>query len=247
MKILSWDVGLRTLSYCIVEGCVAGDAVTVDVHAWDAVDVQVDADVPDGAQQTGTQRSGKRKKMETVSIEDGAKMLCDALHRRHASFDGVDVVIIEQQPAGGHNRHSNVRMKVMSHVIQMYFYTRGLHVPPAPAVTFVSPSSKLVEMDRTAPPSAAGGGGDEAAAAPTRKTISQQYTRNKKFAVAKAGELVQQLLPADNTLRRMFEAASTAKKDDLADAFLLGYYYALKHVKPSRKAQKRVKARQASL
>jgi hypothetical protein len=242
MKILSWDVGLRTLSYCIVEGRVAGDAVTVGVHAWDAVDVQVDAEAPEGAQQTGTQRSSKRKKMETVSIEDGAKMLCDALHRRHASFDGVDVVIIEQQPAGGHNRHSNVRMKVMSHVIQMYFYTRGLHVPPAPAVTFVSPSSKLVEMDRTAPPSASAAEGDgDGAAAPTRKTISQQYTRNKKFAVTKASELVQQLLPEDNTLRRMFEAASTAKKDDLADAFLLGYYYVLKHVKPPRKAQKRAK------
>lgn len=237
MKILSWDVGLRTLSYCIVEGRVAGDAVTVDVHAWDAVDVQVDAEAPQGAQQTGTQRSGKRKKMDAVSIEDGAKMLCDALHRRHASFEGVDVVIIEQQPAGGHNRHSNVRMKVMSHVIQMYFYTRGLHVPPAPTVTFVSPSSKLVEMDRSVPPPA---DGDEAAA-PTRKTISQQYTRNKKFAVTKTAELVQQLLPEDNPLRRMFEAASTAKKDDLADAFLLGYYYALKHVKPPRKVQKKVK------
>lgn len=240
MKVLAWDVGLRTLSYCVMSAtwCTQAQQVQYTLEKWDAIDVQVDGvdgngndDAPALATTalTGATRTGKRKKMDTVSIEDGATMLADALHRREHLFRDVDVVIIEQQPAGGHNRHSNVRMKVMSHVIQMYFYTSKLHgqMGDATRVTFVSPASKLVDMPRE--PKEEGDGAEM-----KRRTISQLYSRNKKFAVTKATELLSQMCAPDDALRNLFEAATVSKKDDLADAFLLNYYYLKKVVMPPR-------------
>ena len=55
-----------------------------------------------------------------------------------------DAIIIEQQPAGGHNKFSSVNMKVISHVIQAYFY--NLVDSARCTISFVSPASKLVEM-----------------------------------------------------------------------------------------------------
>ena len=248
MKVLAWDVGLRTLSYCVMSAswCLEAAEVQYTLEKWDAIDVQVDGDsaVAEAEQagagtstsgMTGATRTGKRKKMDAVSIEDGATMLADALHRREHLFRDVDVVIIEQQPAGGHNRHSNVRMKVMSHVIQMYFYTSKLRggMGHDTCVTFVSPASKLVEMPRESVAAEDGSGEVK------RRTISQLYSRNKKFAVTKATELVAQMCAPDHALRNLFEAASVSKKDDLADAFLLNYYYLKKSVVPPRCARQK--------
>lgn len=243
MRVLAWDVGLRTLSYCVMSAswCTEAQQLQYTLELWDAIDVQVDGDAQAQAGElTGATRTGKRKKMDAVSIEDGATMLADALHRRAHLFADVDAVIIEQQPAGGHNRHSNVRMKVMSHVIQMYFYSSKLHghMGAGTDVTFVSPASKLVDMPRE-PRAQATDGGEGEVTEVKRRTVSQLYSRNKKFAVTKATELVQEMCAADHSLRHLFEAATVSKKDDLADAFLLNYYYLKKHVTPPRSAKKR--------
>lgn len=242
MKVLAWDVGLRTLSYCVMSAIWSTEAQQLQytLELWDSIDVQVDGNNSDASTPvsalTGATRTGKRKKMDAVSIEDGATMLADALHRRAHLFADVDVVIIEQQPAGGHNRHSNVRMKVMSHVIQMYFYTSVLHgqMGDATRVTFVSAASKLVDMPREPRKAAASGTGEV-----KRGTISQRYSRNKKFAVTKTAELVTDMCLSDHPLRNLFEAAAVSKKDDLADAFLLNYYYLNKCVVPPRAPKSR--------
>jgi hypothetical protein len=249
MKVLSWDVGLRTLSFCLLSGewCAETQTVKYTVHEWDSVDVQVDGvatpappppppgrkrkaatDIiaPDAATSvttlTGTKKTGQRKKMDAVSVEEGARMVCDAIHRRATShgFTDADTVIIEQQPAGGHNRHSNVRMKVMSHVIHMYFYVRGLLSGSNASVAFVSPASKLVGMKKEE--------------SDKEKTVGQLYGRNKKYAVHKTTELLGGMReqPGNQPWHTLFESSTVSKKDDLADAFLLGYYYLSKHVAP---------------
>lgn len=232
--VLAWDVGLRTLSYCVMTGTwsAADSCVHYTIHHWDAVDVQLEAGhVPE--QLTGAKKSGTRKKVDTVSVEEGARMVCDAVHRRAAEqFDRVDTVIIEQQPAGGHNKHSNVRMKVMSHALQMYFYVRNL-VQPAPArqqqVCFVSPASKLVDMKKDAE-------------VDKEKSVGQLYTRNKKYAVHKTAELL--LTPglaaeANRAWRALFDSSNVSKKDDLADAFLLNFYYLQKQLTPKKSAKRK--------
>lgn len=225
MRVLSWDVGLRTLSYCLLEATWVQDRLVFAIHEWDSIDVQSEtgSSSNDVVTLTGAANTRKRKKMDTVSIEDGAKMVADAIHRRAHLFVTADVITIEQQPAGGHNRHSNVRMKVISHAIHMYFYSRGLVLPDvaAPDVTFVSAASKLKDMKKDLE-------GEETEG----KTVSQLYSRNKKYAVRKTGELLVTVQPEQHMTKTLFQSASSSKKDDLADSFLLAYYYLLKHVKP---------------
>lgn len=237
MKVLSWDVGLRTLSYCLLEGTWVQDRLVFTMHEWDSIDVQSEAD-GNVVALTGAANARKRKKMDTVSIEDGARMVADAIHRRVPLFSNVDVVTIEQQPAGGHNRHSNVRMKVISHAIHMYFYARGLLLPAqaAPDVTFVSAASKLKDMKK-----------DLEGEDTEGKTVSQLYSRNKKYAVHKAAELLATVLPEAHVTKTLFQTACSSKKDDLADSFLLAYYYLLKHVKAPPAPKRAVKGRSRSV
>jgi hypothetical protein len=243
MRVASWDVGLRTLSYCILVGVWTGEQVEVKVEQWDSIDVQTDeASAPEVGAARGAASVAKRAKGEVLSVERGAELLMDTLHRRAELFDGVDAIIVEQQPAGGHNRQGNVRMKVMSHAIQCYFYTRALLRGGArPVITFVSPASKLVEMQRT--PRTAEEGTEGGAA-------KQQYKQNKQFAIAKTGELLTTVLKDSTAAVSLFQSSNLGKKDDLADSLLLGYYYLLKQVargarvaaKDSKVAEKEAKA-----
>lgn len=242
-SVLSWDVGLRTLSYCHMEAAWSAEreTITVRIIGWDAVDVQVEQ--PSGAEGgggggtsgkkrkaealTGAKTSGTRAKVDAVSVEEGARLICNAIHRRAPQFQNVDHVVIEQQPAGGHNRHSNVRMKVMSHAIHMYFYVSQLvSGVTGTDVSFVSPASKLVDMKKDV-----GEEGD-------KKSVSQLYARNKKYAIAKTAELLASpaLTCYENNVawRSTFDSATVSKKDDLADAFLLGYYFLLKQLTPKK-------------
>lgn len=244
---------MRTLSYCIVETdetAPTSSRFSFDITAWDSIDVQVDDDsatdtdtnlnttsTSSGAP-TGVGRPSKRAKAAVaVSVHDAAKMLMDTLHRRaDVLAHGVDAIIIEQQPAGGHNAQSNVRMKVLSHAIQCYFYTRGLlsHVFVPPAILFVSAISKFVEMPKPKRVSASRAVVSAAVSAEVsvaavkdvkKPRVVSAYVRNKKYAVAKTGELLTQQLPIDHPARRLLGSTSTKKKDDLADSFLLGYYF----------------------
>lgn len=194
MRVLAWDVGLRTLSFCLMDD--------TDVVQWRSIDVQGDK--------------------KTVSIEEGAVLIMQALHG--LTFGPVDSIIIEQQPAGGHNQHSNVRMKVMSHAIQCYFYTRALVEGNSSTVTFVAASSKFSERPK--------------AEKKATDTVHLKYTNNKKYAVVKVQELLSATLPTDHAARVMFEGTTVKKKDDLADAYLLAHYFLHKQQAPRRKKPK---------
>jgi len=218
MRVLAWDVGLRTLSYCLLEGTYQEEQehVPITVVEWGIIDVQNDTENAETA-------PSRRVKAPTITVEESARMMIHTLHQRaHLADAPTHAVVIEQQPAGGHNRHSNVRIKVMSHVIQSYFYTRGIvqNVTP-PVVTFVSPASKLVDMKNEKNK-------------PEGEEKQTKYVQNKKYAVRKTAALLDTEVVCADSAKQTFEAAR-GKKDDLADAFLLGYYYLLKHEKPKRR------------
>jgi|694.fasta_scaffold00628_41 hypothetical protein len=250
MKVLSWDVGLRTLSYCLIE-TVEGSSTRFHIIDWDSIDVQVDNDEESAP---GTIRPSKRIKTAAVSIEQGARLIMDALHRRAAVLaEGVDAIIIEQQPAGGHNQQSNVRMKVMSHAIQCYFYTRAIvgHTFIIPTITFVPANSKFCEKPKAS--RNAGDDSNDTADGTSEPTDAQaapsRYSQNKKYAVVKTRELLEANVPApgcpdldNDKARLMFESITTKKKDDLADSFLLGFYYLRKQAAGAAPKVKRARA-----
>ena len=269
MRVLSWDVGLRTLSYCLIEADVASEDKHFNIVEWDSIDVHVDGVNGEGVNDavsvsavlgsmvavpvltkkgSGVGRAAKRVKTAAVSIEEGARLILDALHRRHDMLiDKVDAVVIEQQPAGGHNQHSNVRMKVMSHAIHCYFYSRNISATPPrhTPITFVPASSKFEEKTKEpktkrrpvaaveSPTESSDKSGAESviesvvesASSATGPSLHTQYSKNKKYAVEKTGELLRDGLATTDRSRIFFESTSTKKKDDLADSFLLGYYF----------------------
>jgi len=72
------------------------------------------------------------------------------------------------------------------------------------------------------------GGDSEREEESSRKAMGQRYRKNKQFAVHKTHELL--LLTSDIRALKILDDAGK-KKDDLCDAFLLGYYYAVKNLK----------------
>ena len=211
MKVLSFDIGTRTLSYCMLEH-VEG---VLTVCAWETIDVHAEAGLSEKAKPT---------------MKEDAEYVLDTLGRRKAMFwsHAPDAVIIEQQPAGGANRFSSVRMKSISHVVHGYFYALqrardgdgmgmdGCIVP----VQFVSPSSKLVGMDKgeTSKHTKARQEGD-------RTAMGVKYRLNKQYAVDATATLLATMEgPRGQVARDTFEAASP-KQDDLSDCFMLAYAF----------------------
>lgn len=220
MKVLSFDVGTRTLSYCVLQHDDAASSLVV--HAWETVDVHTEAQLSEKAKPT---------------MKEDAEYVMNALHARKTHLWSLhpDVVIIEQQPAGGTNRFSSVRMKCLSHVIHAFFYnqqlepTCGMHADGSRVpVTFVSPSSKLTGMpsSTSTPPTSQN----------DRSAMSAKYRRNKQYAVDMTALLLNNLEPGVRAqmARTTFENAR-GKQDDLSDCFMLAYAYAQKHENKSKK------------
>lgn len=225
MKVLSFDIGTRTLSYCILERV---DGTVFPPHAWETIDVHAEANLSDKAKPT---------------MKEDSEYVLNAIHRRRNTFWMAQphAVIIEQQPAGGANRFSSVRMKSISHVVHAYFYTtqldgRGMGVDGSVVpVSFVSPSSKLVGMDKTETVEqiAARQDGD-------RTAMGAKYRRNKRHAVDTTAAMLAEM---DNSIAtdvaRATFAAAAPKQDDLSDSFMLAYAYATKE--ETRNVRKRVR------
>ena len=121
-RVLSWDVGIINMAYCLLERDETG---AVQIHAWDMLDL------------SGRDSNNKKKKLPTLD-----KIRCDLMVqleglRRRGILEGVDEVIIENQPAQ--------RMKILAGCLYDYFFIRGCvdRGTNAVKVSFVSARIKL--------------------------------------------------------------------------------------------------------
>lgn len=222
MRVLAFDVGTKTLSYCLLG--VSEEAQPV-VHAWETINVHEEAGLASKAKPT---------------MREDAEYTMNSLHARVQDIWELapDVVVVEQQPAGGRNMFSSVRMKCLSHVIHAFFHTYQLmksgtiDIP----VSFVSPSTKLTGMDagETREDVKARQGGD-------RRAMGAKYRKNKKHAVETTAAVLATL---DDTERahaaRLTFAAAVGKQDDLSDAFMLALAHGRKLTgkRPTRKRKR---------
>ncbi len=164
-KVLSFDMGYKNLAYCVLDD--------KKITTWKCVNII----------------EGKSKaKKPSIAI------LCEALidHLQQEELE-ADKVLIEQQPVGFHKR-SNTGMKVLSHVLQGYFYNKGIKV------SFVSPKRKLK-------------GCPDCKGKPTK----ERYKIHKQYAIDQARE---HLKTEGTEWVDVFEKAD--KQDDLADCLLQG-------------------------
>lgn len=167
---LSFDLGYKNLAWCVVE---KEDNEDFRILEW-----RVD-DIVEGF---------------TKAKKPGIDKLTECMARHLQTMEpltaGVTDVLIEIQPVGFHRR-SNTAMKVLSHVIQAYYFQRGLKVK------FVSPKLKL---------------GLPGCPATKGLKAKERYALHKAFAIDKCRELVPE------GWRERFEAWK--KKDDAADCLL---------------------------
>jgi hypothetical protein len=124
MKVLSFDVGIINLAYCIFE------TTTSKILHWGIIDLKVhgfSGKVPSG--NGALAKSANDIHISLIHELDTLKFLLD-----------VDYVVIEKQPS------FNPKMRIIGGCLQSYFYIRGIVDKPHQKITsieFFSPKHKL--------------------------------------------------------------------------------------------------------
>lgn len=172
-QVISFDVGIVNLAIWIGH---VNDAEQYVTHHWELVDLNANG-----------------------TLANACTRLVDALHERADVFaadgDALPTVVIESQP------DTNVKMKVLSHVIQTWFY---VHWKGEANVKFVSARSKLSVYTK-----------------PLHDDVvqySNAYRYRKDLSVAHTRELMKE--HGEAHWLQFLDAH--CKKDDLADAYLQG-------------------------
>ena len=124
MKILSFDVGIINLAYCIF------DSETNKILKWGIIDLKVhnfSATVPSG--RASIAQAANDIHITLIKCLDSLSILLD-----------VDYVVIEKQPS------FNPKMRIIGGCLQSYFYIRGIVDKTSEKITsieFFSPKHKL--------------------------------------------------------------------------------------------------------
>ena len=117
MKILSFDVGIINLAYCIF------DSETKKIVYWEIINNEI---------------KNFNAKISSSGVADLYINLIKNLDQRPYLLD-VDIVLIEKQPS------FNPKMRIIAGCLQTYFYIRGVvdRTPSIKSVEFFSPKNKL--------------------------------------------------------------------------------------------------------
>ena len=217
MKILSFDVGIKNLAYCLL------DTEDKSILDWGIINISVD---------TTCDHVNKGKccdKTATKIIKDGEFKLCTGhtklkcykdkkmknppkLENRMLSlgkqivnkldektnFLNMDVVCIENQPA-----LKNPTMKSVQMIIYSYFLMNG----KAKDIQMINARNKLKVY--TGPI--------------INCDIKESYKRNKILAIKYCDYMIRENIHIDKVYHTLYDESK--KKDDLSDAYLQGIYY----------------------
>jgi hypothetical protein len=215
MRVLSWDVGIYNLSYCILEK----KDDDIKIIGWDIVNL-VDNE--------------QMKKNRNLLFEN---IPCK-LHEIPALLDGIDIVVIENQPS-----LKNPQMKSIQMILYSYFLILGKTIGNGEQsksyidkIDFCSATNKLKVYDgpeiilEEKPKKKKN---DQPAVITTEEVVvvekkakkgsAIKYADKKRLAIEHAKYF---LLKQEAHYLDFFNTHK--KKDDLADSFLQGVYYCKK-------------------
>jgi len=239
MRIISFDIGIRNLAYCIMKttpSTSANDASEskseeqkthpwsiLTIEAWECVDVLTDS---------GCKAADCKK----VSMDRVAQHVTSTLHRRENLFfkEPIDYILVERQV------RKAPRNMMTSMAVLCYFLNYNLHQSPEhpvqiPRPVLVSAAGKLsVNVE---PACFASNTAVHHFANDKSLNASQNKTRRKNKAI----ELCKTILDFTPSLQSWKSFFIRGKKDDKADSFLQGLYYLqnIMPTKPTRKKRKR--------
>ena len=212
MRVLSFDVGVKSLSLCVLEFTpVDGGDPELNILQWETINVHQENDVAPKAKTT---------------MKQDSECVINSLQTRIEQLwaHDLDHVIIENQPGSSVNKFSSTRMKILSHTIHTVFFMKANSGARPIPVEFVSPSSKLAGMqfNESKEDTALRQAGD-------RRTMGAKYRKNKQHAVDVTTQLLAHMGDSEETHQaRLTFARATPKQDDLSDAFLLAYAFGVK-------------------
>lgn len=223
MLVHSYDVGVRNLAQCVLR--VTKDdtlprGVRVDIVHWRILDCATAA----GAQARNLNTAKIDEITSICSVAWGR--LCDKIVALDP-YGAPDQVFIELQP-----KTLNNKMQVVSYLLQSFllsnFVARCPDRSDPPRVEFVHADLKLQEADfseffATNNASRARSEGRRMTKAERLQDKDKKYDLNKKHAKAQTPVVLRE--SGAEKWADWFEAQG-GKRDDLADAFLMGYYRA---------------------
>jgi hypothetical protein len=188
MRILSFDVGIINLAYCIFE------STTSKITHWGIIDLCDRCD------------KATVKVKFSAKVPSGNKTIAKAANDIHItlikSLDNspflleVDYVVIEKQPS------FNPKMRIIGGCLQSYFYIRGIvdkNVDKISSIEFFSPKHKLKCYT-----------GPELT---LESKVKSKYAQTKKMGILIARSKLNELNETSD-FKQLFETSK--KKDDLA-------------------------------
>lgn len=212
MKLISIDVGLRNFAWCVMHRSPTTEpqwqgppwhGFSVQIDDWEVIDIVA----------LNTQETVNLNETDIATIVPWFVASLDA-HSAALCPPDLELAMIEAQPTGhmlpGGKSISNIKTKVLSHLLQAFYVQRGI------TVKFVSPACKLRDAKHLM---------EDAA----------DYSNHKKAAVKLTLESLK-LLEAKWLAHFQHQKR---KKDDLADAFLQGVCGDLTEKKKTTKRKRR--------
>ena len=224
MKILSFDVGIKNLAFCLL------DEKDYTIEDWGILNISIEPTCQHCNQKTGIccdktakfittdefhlcsshkslkfYKNYKLKKIQKVknpTLEIGKKMV--QLLNDKPEFLNVDVVIIENQPA-----LKNPTMKTVQMLLYSYFLVNGVTIEEKPLnnIEMINARNKLKAYN-----------------GPTVECeIKDKYKRTKFLGVKYCDIMINENSKIDEKYKKMFK--DSKKKDDLSDAYLQGIYW----------------------
>ena len=201
MRFLSVDLGVRNLAWCVMTRMPSKAEAwkappfhgqEVQVHHWRVIDVLQEAGMTEEVN------------LNEVDIAFCVPWFVAAVKKFWAEMtDGVTLACLEAQPTArimtGGRAVSNIRTKVLSHILQAMLLEQGI------AVKFVSPSKKLKD-------------------AVDLMVDASSYREHKKAAIALTDSCIATVSEDWTAHWRGIKG----KRDDMADAFLQGVCCSLK-------------------
>lgn len=182
MRVLSFDVGTRTLSLCIMEDKT--------VHLWTILDLH-----------------GEDKKLTMHDLSERAVAALKNL--RLFETWAPQAVLIETQRGG---KFGNATMVSMSHVIHAFCLTASAYLGVSVPVIFMSPTAKVTAAVSVLPPEQLAKPSEVSEDATARQRNYAFYKANKQVSVKAVQHLLPQFtLPPNNfaTIKKKDDLADT--------------------------------------